>query len=55
MDLFFIDYDFIPLLVQENYLYTMGDRNKIDDIEKMADAADFISLGDSISRQVRTN
>jgi hypothetical protein len=26
MDLFFIDYDMIPMLVQENYLGSMGDR-----------------------------
>ena len=50
MDLFFIDYDLIPLLVQENYLNALGDRNKIEDIERMAAAAEFISLGDSISR-----
>jgi hypothetical protein len=33
----------------------MGDRKTIDDIEKMADAADYISMGDSVSRQVRYN
>jgi len=55
MDLFFIDYDLIPLLVQENYLTSMGDKNSLNDLERMADAAEFISLGDSISRQVRTN
>lgn len=50
VDLFFIDYDLIPLLVHENYLNSMGDRKTLTDIEKMADAADFISLGDSVSR-----
>ena len=55
MDLFFIDYDLIPLLVQENYLYALGERKSLEDIEKMADAADFMSLGDEINRQVRTN
>ena len=50
MDLFFIDYDMIPLLVQESYLNAMGDRKKIEDIEKMADAADYISMGDTVSR-----
>lgn len=55
MDLFFIDYDLIPLLVQENYLTSMADRKSLDDINAMADAADSISFGDVINRQVRTN
>lgn len=50
MDLFFIDYDLIPLLVQENYLTSMGDRRDLESLNRMAEAADFISLGDSISR-----
>ena len=50
VDLFFIDYDLIPLLIQESYLNSMGDRKTLDDIERMADASDFISLGDSVSR-----
>lgn len=33
----------------------MGDRKSLDDIEKMADASEFISLGDAISRQIRSN
>jgi hypothetical protein len=49
MDLFFIDYDFIPMLMQENYLTAMGERKSLQDIEAMAAAADFISLGDSIN------
>lgn len=32
MDLFFIDYDLIPLLVQESYLTSMGDRKNLEDI-----------------------
>ena len=55
IDLFFIDYDMIPLLIQENYLTAMGERRSPEDIYKMADAADYISLGDSVSRQLRTN
>lgn len=46
MDLFFIDYDLIPMLVQENYLNSMGDRKSLQDVEAMADAAEFISVGD---------
>jgi hypothetical protein len=40
MDLFFIDYDWIPLLVQDSYLTAMGAEG---DVETMADAAEFIS------------
>lgn len=49
MDLFFIDYEFIPLLIQENYLSAMGERKSLQDVEAMAAAADFMSLGDSIN------
>jgi hypothetical protein len=49
LDLFFIDSDLIPLLIQESYLNSMGDRKTLDDIERMANASDFISLGDSVS------
>ena len=55
MDLFFIDYDMIPLLIQENYLSARGERNSIKDIEAMADAAEYMSLGDSVNVQVRKN
>jgi replication factor C subunit 1 len=55
LDLFFIDYDLIPLLIQESYLNSMGDRKTLADLEAMGDASDFISLGDSVSRQVRQN
>jgi replication factor C subunit 1 len=33
----------------------MGDRKSLEDVEKMADAAEYISIGDSINRQVRVN
>jgi len=55
MDLFFIDYDFVPLIVQDSYLNAMGDRNDIRSLEAMAEASDFISQGDQISKQIRTN
>ncbi len=55
MDLFFIDYDLIPLLIQENYLTSMSDRRSMADVEAMATAAEFISLGDSCNVQLRTN
>lgn len=49
LDLFFIDYDFIPLLVQECYLNAFRDRKSLEDIEAMAEAADMISLGDTLN------
>ena len=49
LDLFFIDYDFIPLLVQECYLNAFRDRKSLEDLEAMADAADMISVGDTLN------
>ena len=46
MDLFFIDYDFIPLLVQESYLNSFSERESMQDVEDMATAAEMISFGD---------
>jgi hypothetical protein len=33
----------------------MGDRKGMSDIEAMAEAADLMSMGDSVSVQLRTN
>ena len=49
LDLFFIDYDFIPLLVQESYLNSFGDRSSLDDLELMAESSDMISLSDQMN------
>ena len=49
LDLFFIDHQFVPLLVHESYLNSMGDRKSFRDLEKMADASEMISLGDQMS------
>ena len=54
LDLFFIDNDWVPLLVQEAYLNSMGPRDSMQDVEAMASAAEFISLGDTINRSIRT-
>ena len=55
LDLFFIDYDFIPLLVQEAYLNSFQNRKEAEDLEAMAEAADMISIGDQLNVQIRTN
>lgn len=49
LDLFFIDHDSIPLLVQESYLNSMHDCDSMHDLERMATAADMISIGDQIN------
>jgi hypothetical protein len=41
--------------MQEGYLGAMEKRSTLKDIETMAEASEFISLGDSLNRQLRTN
>ena len=55
LDLFFIDHEFVPLLVQECYLGSMQHNDTLDDIEAMANASDMISLGDEVNIQIRMN
>lgn len=55
LDLFFIDHDMVPMLVQESYLNSMQDRNTLEDLEQMAEAADQISVGDQLNIQIRQN
>ena len=54
IDLFFIDHEFVPLLVQEGYLNSFGPRDTMDDLEKMAEAADQISISDQLNIKIRT-
>ena len=53
VDLFFIDFDWIPLLIQESYLGSFEKRDSLRDVETMATASEFISLGDELNRQLR--
>ena len=55
LDLFFIDHEWVPLLIQDNYLNSMEKKDSAQDIEAMANASEFISLGDSLNRQIRVN
>ena len=50
LDLFFVDYDLIPLLIQENYVkcFQQGE------VKKIPKAASLISFGDVISRTIRS-
>ena len=51
MDLFFVDYDLIPLLIFEHYIAVVrNDQEAIDDI---ADAADAVAFGDILNNRVR--
>ena len=58
LDLYFIDYDFIPLLIQENYLSTFPSQNytsKKEELTSISEAADLISESDVIDTKIRTN
>lgn len=57
VDMFFIDYDFVPLLVQENYLGAMDRTFKggVNEVARMANAANYISLGDIVNKRVRSD
>jgi len=56
-ELFFSDYDLVPLFVQENYLNVepAKAKNKIDHLETISRTADLLSWGDTIDRQIRTD
>ena len=57
LDLYFIDYDLIPLLIQENYLSTFPSQNfksSFEELENVSLAADLISLSDVIDKKIRT-
>jgi replication factor C subunit 1 len=56
LDMFFIDYDFVPLLVQENYLGAMDRtfRGGANDVARMASAANYIAIGDIVNKRVRS-
>lgn len=55
MDLFFVDYDLIPLLVQENYLTLGANCTTTAQFRKVAEAAGSIARSDIISNQIRGN
>ena len=55
LDLFFIDHEWVPLLVQDSYLNVMSAGTESGNIEAMADASEFISMGDCLNRQIRVN
>jgi len=54
LDLFFVDYDWVPLLVQESYLNSMQKRSTTADISTMAEAAEFISDAEVMNVHLRS-
>jgi len=54
MNLFFIDYIMMPMLIHENYLSTQSQTRSLEDVQKMNQSADYISFGDCINSVLRT-
>ncbi|KAI4487895.1 hypothetical protein M0802_011714 [Mischocyttarus mexicanus] len=54
-DLFFHDYNISSLFVQENYLSVMPAAPKTELLERVAQAAESIALGDDIEKAIRSN
>ncbi|XP_053978468.1 replication factor C subunit 1 [Hylaeus volcanicus] len=54
-DLFFHDYNIASLFVQENYLLVtpQGSKNKL--LEKVAESAESLALGDIVEKSIRSN
>ena len=61
LDLYFIDYDLIPLLIYENYITTFPSekgkkkKDEIINLENLSLASDLISESDVIDTKIRTN
>lgn len=49
LNLYFIDNDYMPLFIQENYLSSLASNCSLNDIERMANSADYISIGDCVN------
>lgn len=54
-DLFFYDYNIAPLFVQENYLKVKPKGGNLEVLERVANTADSISLGDIVDKKIRSN
>lgn len=57
-NLYFIDPDFIPLLIQENYLKCFlneKEESKLETLEKISEASDSISFADILDLKIRKN
>lgn len=54
-DLFFHDYSIAPLFVQENYLAVVPKAPREELLERVAQAAESLSLGDMVEKSIRSN
>lgn len=54
INLFFVDFELMPLLIQENYLSGFYASETVKDMENAAESADFISLGDCLNSTLRS-
>ncbi len=59
LNMFYLDYDLVPLLIQENYLTCYSakdaDAKSLNTLKKIAKSADHISFGDTINKRIRMN
>lgn len=54
LDLYFIDYDLIPLLIHENYLSCFYYENKYESLTNCAFASDLISESDVVDKRIHS-
>ena len=53
LDLYFIDYDLIPLLIHENYLSNFKYNNNLEELSNLSYSTDLISESDKIDKKIR--
>jgi replication factor C subunit 1 len=53
MDLFFIDHSLVGLLVQENYVNAVKNRNDLEVLHRCAYSADLLTIGDILSTRIQ--
>jgi len=55
MDLFFVDYDMIPMMIYENALSAIGTNATLKDANRLAEASELMAFGDVINTSIRKN
>jgi len=55
MDLYFVDYDLIPLTIFENALNAFNSTGKIQEFSRLAEASELMAFGDVINTNIRKN
>lgn len=54
LNLFFIDYDLIPLLIHENYLTCYSNNKSKEDLKSLVKTTEHISVGDLLEKKIRS-